>query len=166
MGCAYLAHHRCGSGIRVCLSTIYGVYLRDTWQFRTNIVVNYGIRYDYEDGAFRGGPIPGTNGTCFQSNGLIPVCGQDKNNWQPRLGIAWSPNFQSGPLHMLFGDQGKSVVRLSGAVVTEMAYLNIALDSLNFDGKNLLTAAIAANDCFQPNGSPNPAPAMHKLVGC
>jgi hypothetical protein len=140
--------------------------LRDTWQFRTNIVVNYGIRYDYEDGAFRGGPIPGTNGTCFQSNGLIPVCGQDKNNWQPRLGIAWSPNFQSGPLHMLFGDQGKSVVRLSGAVVTEMAYLNIALDSLNFDGKNLLTAAIAANDCFQPNGSPNPAPAMHKLVGC
>jgi hypothetical protein len=139
--------------------TIYGVYLQDTWQFRPNIVVNYGIRYDYEDGAFRGGPIPGTNGTCFQSNGLISVCGQDKNNWQPRLGIAWSPNFQSGPLHMLFGDQGKSVVRLSGAVVTEMAYLNIALDSLNFDGKNLLTAAIAANDCFQANGSPNPAPA-------
>jgi hypothetical protein len=60
---------------------------------------------------------------------------------------------------MLFGDQGKSVVRMSGAVVTEMAYLNIALDSLNFDGKNLLTAAIAANDCFLPNGSPNPAPA-------
>ncbi len=148
-----------GPGFVSAFDTIYGVYLQDTWQFRPNIVVNYGIRYDYEDGAFRGGPIPGTNGTCFQSNGLISVCGQDKNNWQPRLGIAWSPNFQSGPLHMLFGDQGKSVVRLSGAVVTEMAYLNIALDSLNFDGKNLLTAAIAANDCFQPNGSPNSAPA-------
>jgi len=147
-----------GPGFVSAFDTIYGVYLQDTWQFRPNIVVNYGIRYDYEDGAFRGGPIPGTNGTCFQSNGLISVCGQDKNNWQPRLGIAWSPNFQSGPLHMLFGDQGKSVVRLSGAVVTEMAYLNIALDSLNFDGKNLLTAAIAANDCFQANGSPNPAP--------
>ena len=148
-----------GPGFVSAFDTIYGAFLQDTWQLRPNIVVNYGIRYDYEDGAFRGGPIPGTNGTCFQSNGLIPVCGKDKNNWQPRLGVAWSPNFQSGPLHMLFGDQGKSVVRLSGAVVTEMAYLNIALDSLNFDGKNLLTAAIAANDCFQANGSPNPAPA-------
>jgi hypothetical protein len=65
-------------------------------------------------------------------------------------------------MHFLFGDQGRSVVRLSGAVVTEMAYLNIALDSLNFDGKNLLTAAIPANDCFQANGSPNPAPADPK----
>ncbi|HTQ60502.1 MAG TPA: TonB-dependent receptor [Candidatus Solibacter sp.] len=148
-----------GPGFVAAFDTIYGAYVQDTWQLRPTIVVNYGLRYDYEDGAFRGGPIPGTNGDCFQNNGLIPACGQDKNNWQPRLGVAWSPNFQSGPLHMLFGDQGKSVVRLSGAVVTEMAYLNIALDSLNFDGKNLLTAAIAANDCFQANGSPNPTPA-------
>ncbi len=151
-----------GPGFVSAFDTIYGAYLQDTWQLRPNIVLNYGLRYDYEDGAFRGGPIPGTNGACFQTNGLIPVCGKDKNNWQPRLGIAWSPNFQSGPMHFLFGDQGRSVVRLSGAVVTEMAYLNIALDSLNFDGKNLLTAAIAANDCFQANGSPNPAPANPK----
>ena len=151
-----------GPGFVSAFDTIYGAYLQDTWQFRPNIVVNYGLRYDYEDGAFRGGPIPGTNGACFQSNGLVPVCGKDKNNWQPRLGIAWSPNFQNGPLHMLFGDQGKSVLRLSGAVVTEMAYLNIALDSLNFDGKNLLTASIAANDCFQSNGSPNPSTANPK----
>src|SRR3984957_1271245 len=148
-----------GPGFVSAFDTIYGAYVQDTWQVRPNIVVNYGLRYDYEDGAFRGGTIPGSGGTCFESNGLIPACGQDKNNWQPRLGIAWSPNFQSGPLHALFGDQGRSVVRASGAVVTEMAYLNIALDSLNFDGKNLLTASIAANDCFQANGSPNPAPA-------
>jgi len=148
-----------GPGFVSAFDTIYGAYVQDTWQWRPNIVVNYGLRYDYEDGAFRGGTIPGPNGSCFESNGLIPACGKDKNNWQPRLGIAWSPNFQSGPLHMLFGDQGKSVVRASGAVVTEMAYLNIALDSLNFDGKNLLTASIAANDCFLANGSPNPAPA-------
>ncbi len=147
-----------GPGFVSAFDTIYGAYVQDTWQLRPNIVVNYGIRYDYEDGAFRGGTIPGSNGSCFQSNGLISACGQDKNNWQPRLGIAWSPSFQSGPLHMLFGDQGKSVVRASGAVVTEMAYLNIALDSLNFDGKNLLTASIAANDCFLASGSPNPVP--------
>jgi hypothetical protein len=148
-----------GPGFVASFDTIYGAYLQDTWQLRPSIVINYGIRYDYEDGAFRGGSIPGSNGTCFQSNGLIPVCGQDKNNWQPRLGIAWSPNYSSGVLHKLFGDAGKSVIRASGAVVTEMAYLNVALDSLNFDGKNLLTATINANDCFLANGSLNPAPA-------
>ncbi|HKV24973.1 MAG TPA: TonB-dependent receptor [Candidatus Acidoferrum sp.] len=148
-----------GPGFVGAFDTIYGAYVQDTWQLRPTVVLNYGIRYDYEDGAFRGGTIPGQGGACFQSNGLIPACGQDKNNWQPRLGIAWSPNFQSGPMHLLFGDSGKSVVRLSGAVVTEMAYLNIALDSLNFDGKNLLTASIAANDCFLANGSANPSPA-------
>lgn len=151
-----------GPGFVAAFDTIYGAYLQDTWQLRSSIVVNYGMRYDYEDGAFRGGTIPGPNGSCFQSNGLIPVCGQDKNNWQPRLGIAWSPNYGSGILHKMFGDSGKSVVRASGAVVTEMAYLNVALDSLNFDGKNLLTATIKASDCFAANGSLNPSPADPK----
>jgi len=104
----------------------------------------------------------------LQANGLIPACGSDKNNWQPRLGLAWSPNYSSGMLHKLFGDSGKSVIRASGAVVTEMAYLNVVLDSLNFDGKNLNTATIAypafqkdpvtgkQTGCFLPNGTANP----------
>src|SRR4029077_9766722 len=39
-----------------------------------------------------------------------------------------------------FGNPGKSVVRASGAVITELAYLNVVLDSLNFDGVSLNTA--------------------------
>lgn len=157
-----------GPGFVGAFDTIYGAYIQDTWQFRPTIVVNYGLRYDYEDGAFRGGTIPGNNGSCFQSNGLIPACGQDKNNWQPRLGVAWSPNYSSGMLHKLFGNSGKSVIRASGAVVTEMAYLNVALDSLNFDGKNLNTATISypalqvtggnQTGCFLPSGAVNPNP--------
>ena len=35
----------------------------------------------------------------------------DKNNFAPSASVAWSPSFQNGLLHRLFGDAGKSVVR-------------------------------------------------------
>jgi len=158
-----------GPGFVHGTDNIYGVYFQDTWQLTHTLTVNYGVRYDIENGAFTGGTIKNSSvpGGCLQANGLVPACGSDKNNWQPRLGLAWSPNYSSGMLHKLFGDSGKSVIRASGAVVTEMAYLNVVLDSLNFDGKNLNTSTIAypafqtdsmgnQTGCFLPSGSANP----------
>jgi hypothetical protein len=139
-----------GAGFVHAADNIYGAYIQDTWQIRKNLTLNYGLRYDIEDGAFSGGTIkdPTVPGGCLQANGQVPACSKDHNNWQPRLGIAWSPNYSSGILHTIFGDSGKSVVRVAAAEVTQMAYLNVVLDSLNFDGKNLNTATIAASDCF------------------
>jgi hypothetical protein len=158
-----------GPGFVKAADTIYGLYAQDTWQITHNITINYGLRYDFESGAFKGGPIPNPSvqGGCVQANGLVPACGSDKNNWQPRLGIAWSPGYTSGIMHKVFGDPGKSVIRAAGAVVTQMAYLNVVLDSLNFDGKNLNTSTIAypafqtdklgnQTGCFLPNGTANP----------
>lgn len=125
---------------------IYGLFAQDTWQLKRNLTINYGLRYDVEIGAFTGGTIkdPAVPGGCLQSNGLIPACSSDHNNFQPRLGIAWSANFENAFLGKLLGSSGKSVVRMSGAEVTEMAYLNVVLDSLNFDGNNLFTQGITA----------------------
>jgi hypothetical protein len=40
---------------------------------------------------------------------IIP---SDKNNFSPRVGLAWSPSYSSGIGKTLFGDSGKTVVRL------------------------------------------------------
>jgi len=155
-----------GPGTVDARDNIYGVYAQDSWKIRPNVTINYGLRYDVEDGAFKGGTVTKTGlgacpagisaqlcaniygstrtGGCFQGNGIISACGKDHNNVQPRLGIAWSPRFDSGFLHWVFGGPDRSVIRASVAEVTELAYLNIVLDSLNFDGKTLSTATVKA----------------------
>ncbi|HVS87133.1 MAG TPA: TonB-dependent receptor [Candidatus Acidoferrum sp.] len=134
-----------GAAFNHIADTAYGLYIQDTWQLKRNLTMNYGIRYDVEIGAFDGGTINRVQNFavpqsgCLQRNNIIPACGHDYNNWQPRLGFAWSPNYEHGFLNFLFGAPGKSVVRIAGAEITELAYLNVVLDSLNFDGVSLNT---------------------------
>jgi hypothetical protein len=133
-----------GPGVANTSDNIYGFYAQDSWQLRRNITVNYGLRYDRESGAFKGGTIsdPQVPGGCLQSNGLIPACGSDNENWQPRLGVAWSPNYEHGIGHWLFGDPDKSVIRAAAARITEMVDLNVVVNSLIFDGNTLFTQSI------------------------
>jgi hypothetical protein len=134
-----------GPGEVTSKDNIYGFYWQDTWKPFHNFTVNYGVRYDLEAGAFKGGKIHGPGGTCFQGNGLIPACSSDKNNWQPRLGFTWE--FRPGWLF-----------KASGAEVTMLAFNNVVLDSLNFDGTtlNTVTTTNPLVLAAYPN-APNPA---------
>jgi len=140
-----------GPAANISKDNIYAGFFQDSWKLRPNLTMNYGVRYDYEAGAFKGGKIP-INGSfgngCFEGNGVIPACGSDKNNFQPRLGFAWSPKFESGLLHKMLGDPSKSVISAAFSEITQLAYNNIALDSLNFDGTagSLQTIGLAIGD--------------------
>jgi hypothetical protein len=134
-----------GPGEVTSKDNIYGFYGQDTWKLTDKLTVNYGLRWDYEAGAFKGGKIPGPNGTCFQGNGIIPACSSDKNNFQPRVGFTYSPF-------------AKTLIHAGFAETTMLAFNNVVLDSLNFDGTTLNT--ITTTDplilAAFPN-APNPA---------
>ncbi len=118
-----------GPGQVTSKDNIYGFYFQDTWKLSRKLTMNAGLRYDYEAGAFKGGKIKGPNGTCLQGNGLISACGSDNNNWQPRLGFTYAP-------------WDKTLFRLSFAETTQLAFNNVVLDSLNFDGTTLNTVTL------------------------
>src|SRR5439155_8463618 len=69
-----------GPGAVTSKDNIYGWFLQDSWKIRPNFTMNYGLRWDYEAGAFRGGYIK-SGGGCLQLNGVVPACSSDKNNF-------------------------------------------------------------------------------------
>ena len=62
------------------------------------------------------------------ANGGAPMYNWDKNNFQPRVAIAWSPHCSGGLLHALFGDAGKSVVRSGFALTNDYYGQALAVD--------------------------------------
>src|SRR5260370_8534595 len=52
----------------------------------------------------------------------------DKTNFQPRVAVAWSPNYSEGLLHALFGGAGKSVLRGGFSLVNDNYGEALAVD--------------------------------------
>jgi Carboxypeptidase regulatory-like domain len=78
-----------------------GLFWEDSWRVRHNVTLNYGVRYDVEfPPQFT--PPQGLALPAYQLLGLQKGIKTDKNNFQPRIGLAWDPK----------GD-GKTVVRAS-----------------------------------------------------
>jgi len=80
------------------------------------------------------------------ANGKGNVYPWDKNNWQPNVAVAWSPNFKDGILKKIFGGDSSSVFRGGFRITND--YFGQAL-AVNFDANNTLGFAsqldIAAN---------------------
>ena len=74
-------------------------YVEDNWKLRPNLTLNLGARYEYV-----GVPQEAEDRVTYGFK-------DDKNNIEPRVGFAWSPNFEGGMLGRLFGGQGDSSIR-------------------------------------------------------
>jgi hypothetical protein len=85
----------------------FSLFAQDSWQIRSNLTLNYGLRWDAQTMPDTVDPATTAfghllNDPTFPSDGTIP---NQWNQWQPRIGVAWDVK----------GD-GKSLVRASWGV--------------------------------------------------
>ncbi len=151
----------------------YDLYFQDAWKLTPNLTLTYGLRYGistpvYEANGFevkttiplsdffemrreaaaRGQALntPLTLELSGQANNATPLYNYDKNNFQPRVAIAWSPGFKSGFLSKIFGKNHESVLRGGFSITNDYYGQQLAV---TFDLNNTLgfssSQDIAAN---------------------
>lgn len=112
-------------------STFYGDqilffgFAQDDWRLRQNLTVNLGLNYVYQQLPF--------SARQQKVNAISSVPGliefgepkPQKKNFGPRIGLAYSPNYDSGLLGKIFGNNGNSSIRAGFS----MAY-DVIVDNL------------------------------------
>ena len=74
-------------------------YIEDNWKLRPNLTLNLGARYEHVSAP-------------REAEGRINYgFSDDKDNWEPRVGFAWSPSFDGGFFGSLIGSAGDSSIR-------------------------------------------------------
>jgi hypothetical protein len=98
-------------------NTAVGLFVQDSWRMKSNLTLNYGVRYDVE---FTPSFSPLNSIAAFGQNALGITQGipRDFNNVAPRIGLAWDP-----------AKDGKSVIRASYGLFYDHPLLALAFDS-------------------------------------
>jgi carboxypeptidase family protein/TonB-dependent receptor-like protein len=113
-------------------SKYYSLYAQDSWRVTSNLVFNYGLRWEasmpwYDTQNKTETIIPGKQSVKFPGAPLGYVVAGDPgvprtlgptqwHNFSPRLGLAYSPNSSSGVLGKLFGGAGRTSIRIGAGL--------------------------------------------------
>ncbi len=120
-----------------------GAFWQDSWRVNPHVTLNYGVRYDVEiPPKFR--PPQGLALPAYQLLGLQKGIQTDKNNIQPRLGLAWDPS-----------GNGKTVVRMSYGMFYDHPLLGLYFLGDASDGSSSGQLAFAGTSVCSGAGSPS-----------
>ena len=126
-------------------SRYFGLYAQDSWRATPSLTLNYGLRWDVSTSWWEaknqletiipGEPsqvFPGApTGWVFPGDPNVPstLAPTHDNNFAPRVGLAYSPSTDAGPLHWLLGAKGQSSLRAGyGIFYTAIEDLTDALE--------------------------------------
>ncbi len=169
---------------RIFKTEEYDFYVQDSWKVLPNLTLNLGLRYGlsmpvYEAQGYETIPSIGLgdylentiaameSGINYRepisvrlagkANGLESIYKLDTDNFQPRVSVAWSPDFGDGVLSKIFGGKDKSVFRGGFAITNDYFGQQLAV---NWDNNNSLgfssSRSLNANTY---NITTNPGPA-------
>lgn len=161
----------------------YDWYAQDSWKIGKSLTINAGLRYGLNSPVYEANGLqvkPTTNlaeyfekrkaaaaiGKSYNEPISVDLAGPknnrsgyypwDTNNFQPRISVAWSPDFNDGLLKKMFGESNKSVFRGGFAMVHDQIGQQLAVF---FDRQSQLgyssSQSIAANTF---NVTSRPAP--------
>jgi hypothetical protein len=119
-----------------------GLFWQDSWRVTHNLTLNFGVRYDVEIPPKFKAPS-GLAQAGYNLLGLQKGIQTDKNNFQPRLGIAWDPK----------GD-GKTVVRASYGLFYDHPLLGLYFLGDASDGSTSGQLAFAGTSPCTTAGDP------------
>ena len=148
----------------VGLSPYYGnqkllaFFGQDDWRIKSNLTLNLGVNYIYQEVPF--GARQQTVNAIANVPGVLefnePT--SQKHNFGPRLGIAYSPDYKSGILHTLFGDEGKSSIRAGFAMAYDVIFDNIYILSNPPEAQQTIDVPSLTNQtpAFLANGGIKP----------
>jgi outer membrane receptor protein involved in Fe transport len=119
-----------GSGAFTFNQQKYYVFGQDDWKVTPNLTLNLGLRYEYNT-LPRDAALQALNAIANQPGFIeFGVPKTDKNNIAPRVGFAYSPEFEGGLGGWLFGGRGTSSIRANFAVSYGEVFGNLTLLTL------------------------------------
>jgi Carboxypeptidase regulatory-like domain len=85
-----------GDAERKVLVTGFDFFAQDNWQLGAKLNMNFGLRYEYfgplhSNGANDLGVFVPGQGLVIQGNGIKSIYPSDRNNFAPRIGLAYAP---------------------------------------------------------------------------